>query len=165
MIFPSFVGFQKVSDCFFWHQHVIFTFFGFRKDPRLFVSFGKVWPKNPRNLQQDPLFTGGGPRQNLSIKKRSIATYLVRGPLGIGLIQFLMETKNDLIWLIPKNPKNLPRIHSPKNHPQKRIGNPFSNLPSPFENLKVPHPRCIFLPWSDMGPLEMAENTWVTGVK
>ena len=30
-------------------------------------------------------------QNNLSIKKRSIATYLYRGPLGFGPIQFLME--------------------------------------------------------------------------
>ena len=40
-----------------------------------------------------------GPWKNLSIKKRSIATYLGFGPLGFGPIQFLMDWKRN-IWSI-----------------------------------------------------------------
>ena len=42
---------------------------------------------NPRNLQQDPRLTD--PEQTIA---RAISTYLVRGPLGFGPIQFLMDS-------------------------------------------------------------------------
>ena len=48
-------------------------------------------PYLPRNLQRSDPRTNG-PRKNLSIKKRSIATYVSRGPLGFGPIRCLMDT-------------------------------------------------------------------------
>ena len=51
-------------------------------------------PKHPRNLQQDPRFTDPYCKPEYLIARSQ--TYLARGPLGFGPVQFLMDIPNSM---------------------------------------------------------------------